>query len=153
MTCMKCKSAQPNFNSALPKVNDIGYQIIKTDTGALKTVSELLVNYEINENLEPGWYCHNCFQFVNKNEICEIQCKKCSKKYPSSLSIKTDCGIGCSSFVTHNGIACGYGSNYDYNEYKWINDQPEYLDKGDTICDKCIQQFISNNLIALISEL
>ena len=52
---------------------------------------------------------------------------------------------GCAATVAHYGIHTYYGSNYDGDQFAWV-DQPDWVVDGQ-ICDACIDRLIAESKV------
>lgn len=152
--CVVCKS-KDRFDESEESPHsffDLWYEIIKVDLDNLITDSKTVANFKILDTVIPGWYCYQCFNLIKKVPIREIKCNNCFEKYESSTPIMMKFGFQCSSCVTPTGLICSYGSKYDCKEYKWIDSIPQHLKLDDVVCDKCLEDFISNKVIKFKQE-
>lgn len=93
--------------------------------------------------------CNKCLKTMKYEEYLGVTCSNCKKQYQSYFS---DCmGYGCSADVHQDHIDCGYGSKYDDDQIKFIQEPPAWPTTNPTtgrpvICDECITDLIQRGI-------
>lgn len=77
----------------------------------------------------------------------QVQCGICRTIFPAvgRISSPVRCGVGCDAHVEQSSdgsyvLSCGYGSDWDGDEFE-LNARPAEL--YDTICNSCVRGWLS----------
>lgn len=109
--------------------------------------------YNIYEEKLNGFVCDTCFSKMDKTVRKPVVCDVCAVGY-ASINQSLNQGYDCAGYMTDAGISCGYGSLLDFNYYKWTEMlRPEEFRNCELICDKCIEELLSKNIIFLDHEI
>lgn len=112
--------------------------------------------YKFNENYNlplDTVICSKCIE-QKKYEYKKYKyftCDLCNENFAPLFDLVHKQCKGLSSIITERDIVCNYGSKYESNIYRYTLHsnyiKPDILDNCDSICDKCINYLLHNDLI------
>ena len=111
--------------------------------------------------------CYGCRQKVwdEHRKGCDaidflVECAFCYERFPPAVGFVSYMdGLNCSSSICSYELCnkgkvsefallnCGYGSEYDFEQYRFVDGVPIGYANASTVCDGCIRGFIEQGVL------